>query len=159
MASNLPKNNVKAVSLAWTHRKMQTSSLKIGVQCKPPACGRRFTLDPNFSGLGPHFLLHPRQTHGIPPVVYLWWSWVRFLTQSKECSFQCRFVALHLKYNYPYYAKIHGISGTPWKYTRRSCSMIYYKNVCSVTKQGYHAKKVLTAISWTFLYTNSSVKN
>ena len=52
---NLPNNNVSAMSLARTHLEMQTSSLEIGIQCKPPACGRRFTLDPNFSGLGPHF--------------------------------------------------------------------------------------------------------
>ena len=44
-------NNVYAVSLARAHRVMRTSSLEIGVQCRPPAFGRRSTLDPNFSGL------------------------------------------------------------------------------------------------------------
>ena len=58
---------MSAMSLAWTHQEMQTSSLEIGLQCEPPACGRQFTLNPNFSGLGPHFLMRPRQTHGIPP--------------------------------------------------------------------------------------------
>ena len=62
---------MSAVSLARTHLEMQTSSLEIGVQCKPLACGRRFTLDPNFSGLGPHFPMRPRQTHGIPPLTCL----------------------------------------------------------------------------------------
>ena len=57
------------MSLAQTHQEMQTLSLKIGLQCEPPACGRRFTLDPNFSRLGPHFLMCPCQTHGIPPLL------------------------------------------------------------------------------------------
>ena len=43
-------NNVHAVSLARAHRVMRTSSLEIGVQCRPPACDRQSTLDPNFSG-------------------------------------------------------------------------------------------------------------
>ena len=65
---NLPNNNVSAVSLARKHLEMKTSSLKIGVQCKPPACSRRFILDPNFSGFGPDFQMRPCQTHGIPPI-------------------------------------------------------------------------------------------
>ena len=47
---NLLNNNVNAVSLARTHRRMQTSSFEIRVQYGPPACGRRSILDPNFSG-------------------------------------------------------------------------------------------------------------
>ena len=48
--SNLLNNNVNTVSLARTHRVMQTSSFEIRVQYGPPACGRRSILDPNFSG-------------------------------------------------------------------------------------------------------------
>ena len=47
---NLLNNNVNTVSLARTHRGMQTSSFEIRVQYGPPACGRRSILDPNFSG-------------------------------------------------------------------------------------------------------------
>ena len=48
--SNLLNNNVNTVSLSRTHRGMQTSSSEIRVQYRPPACGRRSILDPNFSG-------------------------------------------------------------------------------------------------------------
>ena len=54
-----------AVSLARTHQKMRTKSLKIGVQCEPTAAAQRFALDPNFEGRGLHFLMCPSQTHGL----------------------------------------------------------------------------------------------
>ena len=58
-----------AVSLARTHQKMRTKSREIGVQCEPTAAGRRFALDPNFEGRGPHYPVSPSQTHRIHIVI------------------------------------------------------------------------------------------
>ena len=63
---NQINNNVYAVSLARTHREMQTSFFKIGVQYRPRACGPRSILNPYFSEFGLHIPMRPRQTHGIP---------------------------------------------------------------------------------------------
>ena len=67
---NLPNNNVYAVSLARTHREMQTSFFEIGgvinTDLRPAAVGPYCT--PNFSEFGTHLPMRPRQTHRIPPV-------------------------------------------------------------------------------------------
>ena len=48
---------------------MQTSFFEIEDQYRPPACGRRSILNPNFSEFGLHLAMRPRWTHGIPPLL------------------------------------------------------------------------------------------
>ena len=68
MGFNQINNNVYAMSLARTHREMQTSFFEIGVQYGPRACGPRSILNPYFSEFGLHFPMRPRQTHRIPSI-------------------------------------------------------------------------------------------